>query len=414
MPRTPLAAYGLTLAGTYGTEGVTLSQERAGLWRHVAAVAYKLAVVLLAVGALAAMTIAYVTFDQFEQDVNVTDALEHDSGHVPPDEDDAVDILLVGTDARTDMQGEPLPEETLHELGTEHREGVSTDTLIILRIPDDGGSPTAVSIPRDSWMEVPSGGHGKINSVYETAKEAEKGSLRMEGAEDDTAIERESDQAGRSALVQAVENFTDVRIDHYAEVSMLGFYLLTEALDGVEICLNNATQDAAAAADFQAGPQVADGSDALSFVRQRQNLPRGDLDRINRQQAFLASALHEAFSAGTLSDRKKLEDLNEAVQRSVVVDSNLDVFDFADQLSAFTSGDIEFVTIPVANTSGRSDDGQSIIEVDKYETREFIAGLAGTEGESNADGGGSAPTGGGARTGGQDEPISADGVACVN
>ncbi|MGH3450242.1 MAG: LCP family protein [Haloechinothrix sp.] len=370
----------------------------------------KAAVALVSTAALLLTGYAYMTLDNLRTDINTTDALEHSDG--APKDDGAVDILLVGTDARTDTRGNPLSTDMLKELRTEHKAGVNTDTLIILRMPRDGGHPTAVSIPRDTWVGLPSGGTGKINSAFNTAKQAELAKLRADGATDRAERERESDQAGRTALVHTISDFTDIRIDHYAEVSLLGFYLLTEALGGVDVCLNHATVDKDSGADFEPGRQVVKGGEALSFVRQRKNLPRGDLDRIVRQQVFLGSALHKVLSAGTLTSPAKLEELTDAVHRSVVLDPDLDILEFAEKAKTLASGDVEFVTIPVVTISGHSKDGQSVVEVDTEAVRAFIADLV-----DKAPAAKDTSAGGGSSGAGRPvvlAPSTEGGVPCVN
>lgn len=375
-------------------------------------------VTLVSVVALTATGYAYTALDELQDNVNTTDALrQNDSGDdgdaetppPPPEDDGATDILLVGADSRTDMEGNPLPPATLRKLRTESKSGVNTDTLIILRIPNDGGSPTGVSIPRDTWVDVPHGDKDKINSVYGTAKWRAMRRLREQGITERARLERESDQAGRKALVGAVQEFTRVRVDHYAEVNLLGFYLLTEALGGVKVCLRQATWDPDSGANFAKGPQVVSGGEALSFVRQRKNLPRGDLDRIVRQQAFLASALNKVLSAGTLTSPRRLDRLAETLRRSLVLDSDLDLLEFADKVRGVASGDITFVTIPVVDITARSPDGQqSIVTVDVDRVRSFVRKVVGDKpAEGRPSGGGSAPEG--ART-----QITADGVTCVN
>ncbi|WP_142000422.1 LCP family protein [Amycolatopsis cihanbeyliensis] len=380
---------------------------------------------LLSAVALAATGYAYSTVDDLRDNVNTTDALgQQDERRSPPADDGANDILLVGTDARTDMEGNPLPPAVLRTLRTEGKAGINTDTLILLRIPRNGGKPAAVSIPRDSWVAVPDGGNRKINAPYGIAKSAAAQRLRAAGETDRAKIERESDQAGRKALVQTVQDLTQIRVDHYAEVNLLGFYLMTEALGGVKVCLKHATVDKDSGASFRAGPQVVDGGEALAFVRQRKNLPRGDLDRIQRQQAFLASALHKVLSAGTLTDTDKLGRLTDALRRSLVLDRDLDLLSFAEQVRDVATGEMEFRTIPVVAVGARSQDGQSIIEVDLAEVRRFIGSLAGRDNppaSTPSPTSGTTPdtqedSGGGGAPGGRQptDPITVDGVPCVN
>jgi LCP family protein required for cell wall assembly len=375
---------------------------------RVVRAAAKTVLALVSVAALATTGYAYVTKDKLQNNVHTTEALSQPGEVAPSADDGATDILLVGSDARTDAQGNPLPANLLKALRTEEKPGVNTDTIIVLRIPKDGGKPSGISIPRDSWVDVPGRGKTKINSAYGVAKAEFAAEKRKEGVTDQASIERDSDQAGRKVLVQTVQDFTQLRIDHYAEVNLLGFYLLTEALGGVQVCLNHATVDSDSGANFRAGPQTVSGGAALSFVRQRKNLPRGDLDRIVRQQAFLTSALHQVLSAGTLTSPSTLSNLMDAVHRSIVLDSGLDLLDFAEQVKGIASGSMTFVTIPVVNINGRSEDGkQSIVEVDPVEVRKFISGLVGHSDPAAA-------TGGGGSSGGSYRVTSDSNVPCVN
>ncbi|MGH3434246.1 MAG: LCP family protein [Thermocrispum sp.] len=371
-----------------------------------------LLVAALSVVAMAVTGYAYLTLDEFREGVNTTPALD-DIPNPPPPDDGAEDILLVGTDSRTDAKGNPLPPAMLKMLRTEAKAGVNTDTLIVLRLPRDDGPPRAVSLPRDSWVDLPGGGQGKINSAFNAAKVAEAERLVDKGRQSRAQIELASDEKGRQALVQTVQDFTKVRVDHYAEVSLLGFYLLTEALGGVEVCLAAATSDADSGANFAAGRQTISGGEALSYVRQRKNLPRGDLDRIVRQQTFLGSALHKVLSADTLANRGKLDKLVDAVERSVVLDPDLDILEFARKARGLASGDVKFVTIPVETINGTSPDGkQSIVQVDPGKVRKFVRSLV--RHEPNGSGGGSAPGAASAARQDDGEPITGGRAPCVN
>ncbi|RSD22246.1 LytR family transcriptional regulator [Amycolatopsis eburnea] len=382
--------------------------------RKAGRVTRRVALGLVSLLALGASGYAYVTKDQLQSTVPTTDALTPRAGEPapPPADDGADDILLVGSDARTDAQGNPLPARLLRQLRTEANNGaVNTDTVIVLRVPKNGGKPSAVSIPRDTWTDIPGRGPGKINSAYGIAKAHYAQELRGQGERDQAKIERDSDTEGRRVLVQAVQDLTQVRIDHYAEVNLLGFYLLTEALGGVKVCLNHATEDKDSGANFRRGEQTVSGGEALSFVRQRKNLPRGDLDRIVRQQAFLSSALHQVLSAGTLTSPGTLNGLMDAVHRALTIDPGLDLLQFAQQAKGIASGDLAFATIPVITANGRSADGQSIVEVDPKAVREYVAGLAGRTATPPPAGGGS---GSGAAPAAAPLPQATPGVPCVN
>jgi LCP family protein required for cell wall assembly len=336
-------------------------------------------VALLSAATLAAAGLAWATVDRAKQAANTTNVLSDLAAapNPPPVDDGATDILLIGSDSRTDLAGNPLPTSVLKQLRTEADSGLNTDTMILLRIPHDGGRAHAISIPRDTYVPIPGYREDKINSAYGMTKIQAERQLEAQGVRDPARIARESDQAGRRVLVQTVQDLTGLRVDHYAEIGLYGFYLLTEALGGVDVCLRHATSDPDSGANFRAGAQQISGADALSFVRQRENLPRGDLDRIVRQQAFLGAAVHKVLSAGMLADPGKLGDLMDAVQRSVVLDAGWNVMSLLGQAQSLLSGNVDFVTVPVTSTNARNDRGQSIVTVDRDQVHAFVAGLVG-------------------------------------
>ncbi|MBQ0923907.1 LCP family protein [Saccharopolyspora endophytica] len=276
--------------------------------------------------------------------------------------DGAVDILLVGMDSRTDAHGKPLPEEVLRELHAGSNDASLTDTVIMLHIPNDGTSAVGFSFPRDSYVSIPGQGNHKINSAYGRGKEAEIASRQQSGVTDPAALDRAGNEAGRKLLLRTVENLTGSSIDHYAEVNLLGFAKITESVGGVPVCLNSATRDSFSGADFQAGQQTIAGPDALAFVRQRHGLPRGDLDRVVRQQAFLAGLAQTALSGGVLANPNKLRDLINSVQDSVVLDlgEDSDVLSFAERLRGLAGGAIKFDTIPIEDAAYDTPDGEAL------------------------------------------------------
>jgi LCP family protein required for cell wall assembly len=379
--------------------------------RRIALVCGRTSVALASALVIAATAIARNAHDQVQQGMTTTPVLSQvaTATNAPPKDDGATDILLVGDDRRTDLRGNPLPAYILRQLRTEANDGFSTDTLILLRIPKDGGKSYAVSIPRDT--EVPIDGYrtDKINAAYGAVKYLTAQRMRAAGEHDNAKIERDSDAAGRQALVSSVQQLTGLTVDHYAEVSLYGFYLLSQAIGGVPVCLLNATSDPNSGANFRAGPQNVAGGNALSFVRQRENLPHGDLDRIVRQQVFLAGAAKKVLSAGTLLDPDRLGALTAAVQKSVVIDQGWDVLGFVQQAQSLTGGNVEFVTIPVVNSNGRNERGQSIVVVDRDAVQKFVAGLA-TGAPSGFTGRGPLRL----NAASEPDPITVNGTRCVN
>ncbi|QUR66610.1 LytR family transcriptional regulator [Mycobacterium spongiae] len=290
-------------------------------------------------------------------------------------DDGAIDILLVGLDSRTDAHGNPLSPEELATLRAGDEEATNTDTIILIRLPNNGKSATAISIPRDSYVQAPGLGKTKINGVYgQTREEIRAGLVEAGGSAADAAAR--GTEAGREALIKTVSDLTGVTVDHYAEIGLLGFALITDALGGVDVCLQEPVYEPLSGADFPAGRQVLNGPQALSFVRQRHELPRGDLDRVVRQQAVMASLAHRVISGRTLSSPATLRRLEQAVQRSVVLSSGWDIMDFIQELQELTGGNVAFATIPVLDGAGWSDDGmQSVVRVNPQQVQDWVASL---------------------------------------
>src|ERR1700754_2763100 len=333
---------------------------------------FRIAAVMLAATIVIGTGVAWSKIRSFESGINhISSAALGDGG-----EDGAIDILLVGMDSRTDAHGNPLSEEELATLRAGDDEATNTDTIILVRIPNNGESATAISIPRDSYVEAPGVGKMKINGVYCSAHFEKLTELVEQDGMDARAHDPQPNEAGREALIKTVANLTGVTVDHYAEIGLLGFALITDALGGVNVCLKDAVYEPLSGADFPAGWQKLDGPQALSFVRQRHDLPRGDLDRVVRQQVVMASLAHQVISGKTLSSPATLNRLQEAVQRSVVLSDGWDVMQFAEQLQKLAAGNVAFATIPVLEENGWSDDGmQSVVRVDANQVHEWVDSL---------------------------------------
>ena len=283
----------------------------------------------------------------------------------------AQNILLVGVDSREDAQGNPLPQSVLDQLHGGPDTGVlNSDTIIVLHVPAGGEAAVAFSIPRDAYVDIPGYRRDKINAAYPAMKAIVEQQLLADGARDRREIAAEAAARGRTALIGAVEDLTGLSIDHYAEVNLVGFATLTEAIGGVPVCLAAPTRDRLSGANFAAGVQTIAGAAALAFVRQRHGLPQGDLSRIRRQQVFLAATAEKLLSAGTLTNPSALGALLAVAQQSVVIDSGWDLLGFAQEAADIAKGDIAFVTIPTAGAENNS--RGDVVLVDSGVVREFV------------------------------------------
>jgi LCP family protein required for cell wall assembly len=290
-----------------------------------------------------------------------------------------VNLLLVGQDGRGDLTPEQLAELNA---GANDSGGLNTDTMILVHIPADGSHASFVSFPRDSYVDIPGHGKDKLNAAY-----AYGYTSAGSGA---SAAEKEA--AGAQLLVQTISKLSGLQIDHYAEVDLLGFFNLSTVVGGVEVNLCAPVDDSAfSGAVFPAGKQTISGADALKFVRQRHGLPRGDLDRIVRQQVFIAGVLRKVLSEDVLLDLGKQRQLVKAAAGSLTVDRSLDLLDLAKQMQSVTAGSIQFQTVPVADANARDDQGRSVVQLADADTLHAFFAQLSAEPDTAQGGGQAAP-----------------------
>jgi LCP family protein required for cell wall assembly len=249
-----------------------------------------------------------------------------------------------------------------------------TDTIILLHVPALPGEPAvAVSIPRDSYVALADGsGKHKINSAYNRGVVAAERELKTQGLTG-PELDKRGREAGRSALIATIESLTGTSIDHYAEINLAGFVELTDALGGVPVCLNKPVHDTYSGVDLPAGYQTVSGPVALAFVRQRHGLDGGDLDRIARQQAFIAGLTQRLQSEGALTDPATLSRLLEVVTRHVVIDKGWDVQQAAAQVGRVAGADLRFRTIPTGRPDLETPADGMAVQIDPAAVRAFVS-----------------------------------------
>ena len=307
--------------------------------------------------------------------INVSRALGTDE---PRSTGGEMNLLLIGLDSRKDQHGDDLPQEILDQLhaGDSESGGYNTNTLILVHVGSDD-RVVSFSIPRDDYVPftgVPGYQHIKIKEAYGLTKAHTEQQLADEGVTDRQELETEGREAGRKATIKAVRSLTGVPIDYFAEINLAGFYHLTENLGGVTVCLNQSVHDDFSGADFPAGIQTLDASQALAFVRQRHGLKNGDLDRTHRQQAFLISVMHQLQDAGTFSDIAKVKSLMDMAHEDVVLSEGWGEEQF-NRLAALAGGDAEFRTLPVVRYENVN--GQDVNIVDPQAIRTEVAAAFG-------------------------------------
>jgi len=285
-------------------------------------------------------------------------------------------VLLIGLDSRRANDGSNLPRKLLdfmHVGSSSQVGGYNTNTMILIHIPADGKKAVAISIPRDDYVDVPGQRPKKIKEAYGYAKYNSESALYKQGVKN-PELESLSREAGRTATIKTISQFLQVPIDHFAEVNLVGFYDLANAVGGIQVCLNKAVNDSQySGAVFPAGLQTITGVDALKFVRQRHGLPNGDLDRTHRQQAFITGVITKFRTQGIFGDIGKLSALLNVAKKDVVIDSGWDVLGFLPQAKALTGGNITFHTLPIEGYTMIN--GQSVNKVDLPTVRKFVKDL---------------------------------------
>jgi LCP family protein required for cell wall assembly len=308
--------------------------------------------------------------------ITVSQALGSDD---PRSTGDNMNILLIGLDSRKDQNGNDLPWSILKHLhaGDSDAGGYNTNTLILVHVGSDD-RVVAFSIPRDDYVPfsgVPGYSHIKIKEAYGLTKSYTEQKLMDKGVSNQKELETRGREAGRAATLRAVRNLTGVPIDYFAEVNLIGFYDLAQTLGGVEVCLKHAVYDSYSGADFPAGRQTLDAAQALAFVRQRQGLENGDLDRTHRQQAFLSSVMRQLQDSGTFTDLSKLKSLMAVARKDVVLSAGWDENQFR-RMGELAGGKVEYRTLPVVRYD--TIDGQDVNIVDPAAIKAEVAAAFGT------------------------------------
>ncbi|WP_051515624.1 LCP family protein [Candidatus Blastococcus massiliensis] len=248
---------------------------------------------------------------------DVFDSLDEEARPAPPTpaeatSEDPVTFLLVGSDTRVGPAEDEDP-------------GGRSDAIMIARFAGDRENAQLISIPRDSWVEIPGRGMNKINAAYAFG--------------------------GPSLLIQTVEQLTQVRIDHYMAIDFDGLIQVTDDLGGVDVVVAETTKNGRYT--FTAGVNRLDGEKARWYLGQRYGLPGGDFDRVRRQQQYLQAMFSKLFSSNTFTDPGRLDSALRAVTSAVSVDdtlSNTDLIGLALSMRGVRPESVDFFTAPVLGT----------------------------------------------------------------
>jgi LCP family protein required for cell wall assembly len=234
--------------------------------------------------------------------------------------------LITGSDTRSGLSRTQKAE--LH-VGSDT--DTNSDSLMLLHL--GGPTPVLISIPRDSYVEIPGHGMNKINAAL--------------------------GEGGPSLLVQTVENVTGLTINHYMGIGFEGLVDVTNKVGGVYVCLKQPVQDTDSGVNLKAGCQTLNGTQALEFVRDRHSFATGDLQRIQDQRAFLKALLSKASSPAVFLNPFKALPFGSSAAGSISVDQGTHLYDLLK--AGLGLKNPQTGTVPIADANYPTAAGDSIL-----------------------------------------------------
>ncbi len=320
-------------------------ERRRGPWRrlkHVVRRHKALSVIVVVALLLLAILIGWLLWLQTKLDD--IDRFPFDvGGDRPAKVGNAENILLIGVDDPAGQGG--LFEDLASGQWTPGQ--FRSDAIMLLHISGDRHSAQLVAIPRDSFVDVPDQGRTKINASFSAGGPAE--------------------------LAEVVESLSDVYIDHAVVIDFQHLGDMTTALGGVDVVVPETVTDPQSGITWEKGPVHLEGDRAVRYVRQRYALPRGDFDRIQRQQNVLRSMLDKVASRGTLANPLRITRLVTTLADFVAVDEGFtssQMRSLAVSSRGIRPSTMRFVTVPVTGTP--TIDGASVVTLDLEKTSELF------------------------------------------
>jgi LCP family protein required for cell wall assembly len=235
--------------------------------------------------------------------------------------------LITGSDSRAGLSRAEI--DALHvgfDEGT-----LNSDSIMLLHM--GSGRPVLISIPRDSYVDIPGHGWNKMNAALA--------------------------YGGASLLIQTVESVTGLKIDHYMGIGFGGLVAVVNQIGGVPICLKTAINDSYSGVHLSAGCHNLNGDQALAFVRDRHSFATEDLQRIQDQRVFLSALLHKATSPGVYLNPFTSLPFGSTAASSMSVDKGTSLLDLVHAASALR--DPQTGTVPVTNSNYVTSAGDSVL-----------------------------------------------------
>jgi LCP family protein required for cell wall assembly len=258
----------------------------------------------------------------------------------PTSTDQGTTFLLAGTDRRSEelTTGEGAQGETW--LPGAQR----SDAIMVAHLSEDGERAYVVSIPRDSWVDIPGYGMNKVNAAFSFG--------------------------GPSLYVQTIEQLTNTRVDRVAVVDWTGLIGLVDVLGGVELTFDEET--VARNRTWPPGTHLLNGEEVRDYVGERYRLPRGDFDRVERQQNVLRALGVDMIEEGVARNPAKALEVARATTQFVSLDSSFSVPQMV-RLALSARGlrpdNVTFMTVPTTGTGFEGD--QSVVYLNEPAQKSF-------------------------------------------
>ncbi|MEV5447183.1 LCP family protein, partial [Streptomyces sp. NPDC052644] len=282
---------------------------------------------------LATGGVAYYLYERLDGNLSTIDVAGAGGGSGFK-KDQAINILVIGTDKRTGDGNSGY--------GDKNSPG-HADTTILLHVSKDRTNATALSIPRDLITDIP-----------ECKVRLEDGTEKTIPAQSGVRFNTSLGQMDRNpgCTMATVHKMTGVPIDHFMMVDFNAVKTLSTAVGGVEVCVEQAVKDKKSGLDLPKGKSVIQGEQALAFVRTRQAFGnKSDLSRIQTQQQFMGSMFRQMKSSETLTSPSKLLDLADAATKALTVHDGIGsvkkLQELGMEVAKVDPKNITFATVPV-------------------------------------------------------------------
>jgi LCP family protein required for cell wall assembly len=311
----------------------------------------------LSLGVVALSAVTWLGLGQISGQISRIDAFAN-LGDRPEKVNSALNYLVVGSDNREGLTKEQI--KTLRVGGVKVAAGQRSDTMLLVHISKNRDAAYIVSLPRDTLATIPA----HLSTDGKTQIPARDGKLNSAFA-----------FGGAPLLIEAIEGETQLKIDHYIEVSFAGFVGVVDALGGIEVCSKVAINDPKSHLVLAAGTHTLDGVESLKYVRTRDFDGRGDIGRMERQQKFVSAVIRKATSSGTLLNPIKLKNFLQATISTVKMDEGVDKNDLltlAKQMRNLSSGNVRTLTVPLSNVNGRHPTLGSVVVWDEVLAAELF------------------------------------------